>query len=205
MKHLLLFLLLWKICNCYSILDQLSNTISSGEPQYYTLSQRQVVIICLLSTEGDADIYVSRSSVTKQPDFDNSEYSSSSTGIDVLAVPFAPETGETSITIGIHGHFRYDESHYTLYILTPSESEVRTEQIWEFDHESLQEKLIIDIDPLWLTNDPELHRILAILSKGETKGLETAHNNSMDTLAIVKDWLVWSIFTFLKVLVEILA
>lgn len=198
---LLFFLLLWERGKSYRLLDQISGSVKGGEANYYTLKQKTITLICLVSDEGDADLYVDYTSVTKTPDSETHRYLATSTGLDVVTVMYDTSYGE-SLSIGVHGYIAQNESSYRLYIVTPSEEDISDHQVWELDPESKTQRLIIDVDPLWMANDPKLHRMLEMLS---STGYVTSHNQLTSYLIIIKDWILWFIVNFLHIAVEILA
>ena len=210
MKHFVLLFfflsLVWKPYLSYILVDKLSRTVSGGDFHHYTLSFNQVILLCLVTDNGDADMFVARSSVTEKPTSDQYEFSSVSTGVDVIAVPYE---GESSISVGIQGHVRYDESSYRLLVLTLSESEARQYQVWEVDPETSRPMLMIDIDPLWLANEPKLCRMLSKLQYsddvlGNLEGPEDGVTLS-EAVTTIKEWLIWIALLLLKIIVEVLA
>lgn len=195
MKFLfLLLILLVHVCG-YELIDELSDTVESGGEKFYTLNPRPVTLICLISDEGDADLYVDYTSSTSRPDYLTHRYSATTSGLDVVTVLWK---GDNTLSIGVHGHIAHDNSSYRLYILAPNPTDVLDHQIWEVDPDDNTKKLIIDVDPLWMANDPKLHRMLELLSTENH-----VHKGTSDWVA-VKDWIMWFIVNFIHIL-EILA
>lgn len=183
---------------CYELVHQIKDTVEGDHTQYYTLKQESIVILCLISDIGDADMYVDSASNTKTPSYANHEYSSVSTGLDVITILYDKEKPDNTLSIGIHGHPRHERSSYRLYVLVPSKEDLLEHQIWEVDPDSLRQKLIIDVDPLWMANDPKLHRLLESLS-GDSP-IAGALN-----WTVIKEWTVWFLWNFLHFVVEVLA
>lgn len=180
----------------YELISELSGTVEGGEHKFYTLNPRPVTLICLISDEGDADLYVDYSSATDKPDYLTHKYSAASSGLDVVTIL---KNRDEKVSIGVHGYIAHNNSTYRLYIIEPSPLDVLDYQIWEFDHESNTTKLIIDIDPLWMANDPKLHRMLEWLSGSGGPVIGTSN------WAGVLEWIIWFVVNIIHILVEILA
>ena len=196
-----LFILLSCPSSSYVLIDKQTRSIDGGDIHQYTVTVSEIMIFCLISDVGDADIYVSR---TGSPDSENYEFSSSSTGIDIIAVPY---NGETSLSVGIQGHMRYDQSTYRLFLLSPSERDYMTYQVWEVDPVTGRPTLAIEMDTLWMSNDPRLNNILNILATGDGRGLEGEGLEGGDSSKLfdtVKDWVWWAAVLLLKIIVEVL-
>ena len=189
--YLLLFLL-WRLCECYELLDSQSMVINGGDALYYTYKQRGVVIFSTISYEGDVDIYVS--STVAHPGWDNYEYSAISTGVDTVLVPH-DAGGEMTLHIGLHGHDFHNKSVCCLLIIAPSHEDIRKHQVWEFDPTTKQETLVIDIDPLWMKNDPNLHRSIETYA--------TSYSPGADKAKVAWEWFVWIMSGILKIAIEI--
>ena len=202
----LLFSLLSRPSFSYILLDKQTKSVRGGDIQHYTISYSQILILYLISDEGDADMYVSRSSVTETPNPDDYEYSSASTGRDVIAVP---HYGESSLSLGIHGHIRYDQSKYRLFLLVPSKKDYEEYQIWETDPETGKPALVIGMDTLWMANQPRLHRSLDKLANSSFAydGLDddVDEGKSSQFFTALKDWVLWIAMILLKIIVEVLA
>ena len=183
--------------HCYELVHQIAGTVEGDHTQYYTLKQESITLLCLISDIGDADIYVDRTSNTKTPNYASHEYSSVSTGIDVITILYDKEKTDT-LSIGIHGHPRHEMSSYRLYVLVPSKEDLLQHQIWEVDPESMIQKLIIDVDPLWMANDPNLHRLLESLSR------DSPPDGTLNW-TVIKEWTIWFLWNFLHFVVEVLA
>lgn len=179
-------------------MHQIAGTVEGDHTQYYTLKQENIILLCLISDIGDADIYVDRTSNTKTPNYATHEYSSVSTGIDVITILYDKEKTDTTLSIGIHGHPRHETSSYRLYVLVPSKEDLLQHQIWEVDPESMIQKLIIDVDPLWMANDPNLHRLLESLSR------DSPPDGTLNW-TVIKEWTIWFLWNFLHFVVEVLA
>ena len=200
----LVILLLWKCSHSYKLIDDISGTVNGGETNYYTLKQKSITLICLISDEGDADLYIDHTSVTKTPNFDTHKYSATSVGLDVVPVMYDANEDDV-LSIGVHGYTSHEQSKYRLYIVSPSDSDIRGHQIWELDPETETLALIIDVDPLWMANDPKLHQLLEMLSIGNYIVDQDFDSTAVSNLEMIKDWLVWITVNAIYILIEILA
>ena len=72
-------------------------------------------------------------------------------------------------------------------------------QVWDRDPESNEIKLLIDADPLFLANDPSLHRLLRNLARGETAGVD-----GYSTIMNILEWAGFLLLKALELIVEIL-
>ena len=85
--------------------------------------------VALISEKGDADIYASTE--VKEPDYTNSQFSSSSCGLDLLVVdPPSSKAGSQRIHIVVVGHSRHAESTYRMFIITPADEDIRKYQVY---------------------------------------------------------------------------
>lgn len=148
------------LADCYTVVHKATAKVAGGEAKFYTYQSKDVFIAFVTTTQGDADLYAAPSSLTKTPDSEKYLYTSASCGQDVVVIL---ETAE--VTIGVHGHVRYDSTTYQLYIIQPDMNDINKYQIWEKDHETGRSELVIDVDPLVLANDPELHKFLATITE----------------------------------------
>jgi hypothetical protein len=199
----LVFLLLFHYCHSYELIDKFSGVVEGGEASYFTLKQSSIILICLISDNGDADLYVDYSSITDKPNYESHSFSAASTGLDVVTV-LPSEGAYVTLSIAIHGHINHKKSSYRLYILSPSESDVKEFQIWEYNYFSKTNTLVIDVDPLWMSNDPKLHRMLEVLTDGDVYIKHSSKKGSL-TWEDYKDWIVWFFVNSLRIIVEILA
>lgn len=185
-------------CRAYELVEHLTGTVSGGETKAFSFVPAHTLLLCLDSREGDADLYVSTS--TSHPDADHHDYSSTSTGVDVLVIP-SQQSGFT-VYLGVHGHVRHNYSVYDLYLLSPSEEEIRSHQVWEYDHEAKMEKLVIDVDPLWLANDPKLHQRLEVLK--EHSGRDgAASSKSAGWVYATFEWSVWVLIKLIEIAADV--
>lgn len=166
--------------------------MNGGESLYYTYRQRGVIIFSTISYAGDVDIYVS---TTSQPGWENYEYSSISTSIDTVLVPHDGH-GEVTLYLGLHGHAFHNKSTCLLLIISPSREDILTHQVWELDPATDQEMLVIDIDPLWMKNDPKLHESIEIFAGGSTLDIHRG-------VKFAWEWFLWIIAGILKIAVEV--
>ena len=85
--------------------------VSPSNFSYFTFHNLGVYRIILISSRGDADLYLSTRD--KQVSYDNYEFSSCTCGIDEVFVDFYTKR---PIYIGIYGYSQYQVSHYRLLI-----------------------------------------------------------------------------------------
>ena len=180
-------------CWCYELVDKISGSVSGGEANFFKLESRRISVLCLITEKGDADLYVAKSSLTTSPSADLYELSATSTGTDLVVV-----LDQEPVTIGVHGHVRYDTSLYHLIVLTPGEEDLRQHQVWEYDPEYMRETLVIDVDLLWMANDPHLHAMVHKLYHGETI------TGQLGSLATALEWIFWFLLKLLQFSVEVL-
>ena len=192
-----LFSVLLSSCRAYELVERVTGTVNGGEIKTFSFIPRHILLLCLDSREGDADLYVS--TTASYPDCDNHEFSSASTGVDVLVIPSLQSY--TTVYLGVHGHVRYNYSLYDLYIMSPSEEEIRSHQVWEFDPESKVEKLVIDVDPLWLANDPQLHRSIELLK--EQRIVELASSKRSGWVTSTFEWSLWLLIKLIEIAAEV--
>eukprot|EP00731_Ephydatia_muelleri_P027990 Em0019g863a len=158
-RLLIVFIIQSCLGQCYTVVHEATAKVAGGEAKYYTYQSKGVFVVFVTTTEGDADLFAAPSSLTKTPDADKYLYTSASCGQDVLAIS---ESGEVSI--GVYGHIRHDSTTYQLYIIQPDINDINKYQIWEKDHETGRNELVIDVDPLVVANDPELHKYLTSIT-----------------------------------------
>lgn len=111
----------------FAITESLSNSVSAGHVIHYTLASSSAVVVVLVSDVGDVDLYASPTHINSKPTSDNHELSSTSCGLDILPLSMSESIGK--YTLGVHGHVRYDESTFSLYVIEPSEEDVRNFQV----------------------------------------------------------------------------
>ena len=200
MERVLLFCLLALTVQSYELVGHLSGKVEAGEGKYYTINPSPITLICLVSDEGDADMYVDYYSTTTRPDYLTHRYSAATSGIDVVTVLRDDMSTEgDGISVGVYGYITRGNSSFRMYVIVPSSSDVLDHQIWEMDHESNTSKLVIDVDPLWIANDPKLHRLLeSVLVSGYYRSDEGS------SWAIIKDWIMWLLVNLLHLVLEVL-
>jgi len=74
-------------------------------------------------------------------------------------------------------------------------------QVWDWDPETNEEKLLIDIDPLVLANDPTLNHLLDTL-RGYDGSRKKRQNST--TFRTVLDWTGFLLLKTLEIAVEVL-
>lgn len=191
------FLYLVSSCTSYELLDQISGGVNGGDVVVYTAKKDNLLLLCLDSTEGDADLYVSRSHSSPGPE--HYHYAATSTGIDIVVVP-RNHTHSTAY-LGVQGHVRYNHSLFTLYLLVPSSDDLKAHQVWEYDYETMRHQLIISVDPLSLANDASLHRTLEELMTRASPGKNGPGNH---WVGVAMEWVLWTSFKLLEIAFEIL-
>ena len=108
----------------YDLREEVTGQVSAGDARFYNIDAQQSVVVALLSEEGDADIYASTS--IQEPSSESYDYSSVSCGMDVIVIPLQnPE----KVHIAVCGHVRYESTSYRLYLITPSEEDIRRYQV----------------------------------------------------------------------------
>ncbi len=75
-------------------------------------------------------------------------------------------------------------------------------QVWEVDPETMTKQLIIDVDPLVLSNDPALHSLLDSLYS--TGGVVRTQTGVADVFRTLLQWTGFILLKMLEVGVEIL-
>lgn len=85
--------------------------VGGGNYTYYKLTQSGHVMLELISTEGDADLYVSDQNLT--PEYDNYEWQSTTCGADQIEIE---DTMKRPIGIGIYGHPSQEMNQFVLKV-----------------------------------------------------------------------------------------
>lgn len=111
----------------FEVQNQLSDKIGGGDARFYTVDSKEPVIIALISDSGDADMYASSTSRNSRPSSDDYDYTSSSCGLDVVVMGMSKE--QSKMTVGVYGHVRYEETLYRLYVISPSEEDIKRYQV----------------------------------------------------------------------------
>lgn len=188
----------------YTLVEKVSSVVNEGDTKVYYTEPREggkvspILLLCLDSSEGDADLYVSYSQ--SRPDYEHHDVSATSTGVDILVV--SPQRGR--IYMGVYGHVRHNFSTFNLYILSPNEKEIREHQVWEYNHVTQNEQLIIDVDPLFLANDPILHMTIEALKGGRVHpSLDMNYEEGVSWLRTTAEWIVWVLAKLIEIGVEI--
>ena len=105
----------------------LSDRIAAGEVRFYSVESRDPVIIALISDSGDADMYASLTKKNSHPSPDDYDYTSASCGLDSMVLDTSKD--RPRMTVGVYGHVRYEETAYRLYVISPSEEDIRRYQV----------------------------------------------------------------------------
>ena len=125
--HLFLCLVLLGAVKSFEVRDKLSDKIGADESRFYTVESKEPVIIALISDSGDADMYAAPTSRNSHPSPDKYDYMSSSCGLDVVVLDTSRE--QPKMTVGVYGHVRYEETAYRLYVISPSEEDIKRFQV----------------------------------------------------------------------------
>lgn len=81
-------------------------------------------------------------------------------------------------------------------------SPIHTHKVWDWDPETRENKLLIDVDPLVLANDPDLHQLLDSLKGEEEVG--RAKGGHYATFKSILNWTGFLILKTLEIAVEVL-
>ena len=122
-----LMLILVRNVTPFEVQNQLSDKISAGDARFYTVESKEPVIIALISDIGDADMFASSMSRNSRPSPDDYDFTSSSCGLDVVVLDMSKE--RSKMTVGVYGHVRYEETSYRVYVISPSEEDIKRYQV----------------------------------------------------------------------------
>ena len=111
----------------YIVTQSISDQVSAGDVVYYTLESSKLLLVVLISQEGDADLYASPTYQNSNPSCENNELSSASCGLDV--VPLFMSNNLRKYTLGVFGHVRYDKTKYKLFIIEPDPEDTKRYQV----------------------------------------------------------------------------
>ena len=122
--------------------------VGGGNYTYFKLSKEGSLQLILYSEEGDADVYVSESTLT--PTAENYDFMSGTCGVDVVELP---QELKRPIGVGIFGHPNHELSIYSLEVYAdfdptiPSNRPSSFDQliVTEDDEHSLFYKILIGI------------------------------------------------------------
>lgn len=95
----------------WMLLHVVQGQIGAGNYSYLRLNHEGRIILEMTSLKGDADIYVSAS--TLNPNFDEYELQSTTCGLDVIIVP---DHFHRPVGIGVYGHPFYLESEFEIKV-----------------------------------------------------------------------------------------
>ncbi|XP_078674345.1 UPF0669 protein v1g209471-like [Branchiostoma floridae x Branchiostoma belcheri] len=123
------------------VLQSFSGHVGAGNYTYYQMYREGEVSLLVETLEGDADIYVSAS--TLSPDFDNYDMNSVTCGDDRVDIP---ADMKRPIGIGIYGHPSHDAARYRFTVLVDyfsgSESFVHGNSREEGDEDIEEESIL---------------------------------------------------------------
>jgi len=117
-------------CRCYTVIDSTSDTIVANDVIYFTIESKRPIIVALISTDGDVDLYASPTSKNPTPSGVDYDFSSTSCGLDLLLLPLTQE--KSKFSLGLFGHIRYDRSAYELYVIEPNVEDFQRYQVNSF-------------------------------------------------------------------------
>ena len=122
-----LFSILLENVTSFEVQNMLTDEIGAGDVRFYTVESKEPVIIALISDSGDADMYAAPTYTNSHPSPHDYDYMSSSCGLDVIVLDTT--RAKSKMTVGVYGHIRYDETVYRLYVIAPSEEDIRRYQV----------------------------------------------------------------------------
>ncbi|XP_033640589.1 UPF0669 protein v1g209471-like [Asterias rubens] len=106
--HILLSWLHGYICETHILLQTVTGSVPSGNFTYYKLSRNGNIRFSLRTLEGDADVYVS--STTMHPTYDDYDMKAATFGEEIIDIC---QSIERPVGIGVYGHPLYP--NVTLY------------------------------------------------------------------------------------------
>lgn len=118
-----IYIFLWATClTLYGLCTEhlvytFSNKVGNGNFSYFKLHREGFIRLLLTSTSGDADLYVS--STTLYPDYRNYELKSATCGEDSVEIPVEMTR---PVGIGIFGHPSSEVSEFNLFVFADDES-----------------------------------------------------------------------------------
>lgn len=186
----------------YEVVDEVEGILTAEETKHYNVESSEVLVVALLSYEGDADLYISR--VSPEPNYSNYQFSSSSCGLDLVVVPTSKGAGSQTVYMSVVGDGRYKESSYSLVIISPSSHDIDKYQVWERDPETGRQVLIVEYDPLQIANDHSLNLLLDELHHFSTSGKRVKDDSIKGPWRSVKYVIELFFFLFLEILSFIL-
>ena len=122
-----LLLIFLRTVTSFEVQNMLADQIGGGEARFYTVESKELVIIALISDSGDADMYASTTSKNSHPSPEDYEFMSTSCGLDVMVLDTSRD--KSKMTVGVYGHVRYDKSSYRVYIISPSQEDIKRYQV----------------------------------------------------------------------------
>ncbi|XP_078593165.1 UPF0669 protein v1g209471-like [Branchiostoma floridae x Branchiostoma japonicum] len=123
------------------VLQSFNGNVGAGNYTYYQMYREGEVTLLVETLEGDADIYVSSTSLS--PDFDNYDMNSVTCGEDKVEIP---SDMKRPVGIGIYGHPSHDSTRYRFTVLVDyfsgSESFVQGNNREESDEDVEEESIL---------------------------------------------------------------
>ncbi|XP_014663290.1 PREDICTED: UPF0669 protein C6orf120 homolog [Priapulus caudatus] len=115
------------------LVQRLQDVVAAGNYTYFRLNRAGSVTMVLRSMRGDADLYVSESTLRPDFAFENHDLQSVTCGLDSVTIPAA---FRRPVGVGVYGHPHHMESEYSLEIyLSDDRSEPEYERA-ERDNEA---------------------------------------------------------------------
>lgn len=122
--------------SCEQVLQTFTGEIGGGNYSYFTMRKEGEVTLILDSVNGDADLYLSQS--TLKPDFENYDLQSVTCGRDIVTVP---KGFKRPIGIAVYGHVHSPRSEYVLTVIMDYIGDVETDNtFWGTEHVDTPEK-----------------------------------------------------------------
>ena len=132
------------LCEAHHVLLQtVTGTVPSGNYSYYRLSRHGNVRLVLRTLEGDADVYVS--GTTLNPTYENYDEKSTTYGEEIIDIS---EMVNRPVGIGIYGHpFHQNDTFYEFDILQDTREVIDPWRTEPDQAEPSLGKLFTDEDP----------------------------------------------------------
>lgn len=192
-----LLLMLLNFCKTHELLQSLKGTIGAENYTYYRLTRVGALQVELVSTVGDADLYVSDK--TLNPTFDEYTAQSITCGKDVIEIP---ESYERPIGIGVYGYPNSETSEYIISIYQMPKNE-------EMDYEMLRHQFhdYEAADHLFKNYDASdyMYRDAKPKTGRQSKGSSSTQNDIGEEEEESLGSVIWQILlTLLKVVFEVI-
>lgn len=138
-KNIVIFFILtccFLVISCEQVLQTFTGEVGGGNYSYFTMRKEGEVTLILDSLKGDADLYVSQS--TLKPDYEHYDLQSTTCGRDIVTVP---KDFKRPIGIAVYGHVHSLQSEYMLTVIIDYIGEVDTgNTLWGMESDDNHEK-----------------------------------------------------------------